>query len=158
MTTTSVPGPVPSKENEIGEASFIVCPTPRTTTLSDLNTEFEHGVPTFSCFRPKYIYTISNKNVIRREERYCVLCLKKNDKVIGSDEHAIMMCPNFETERTKLINFIGNLYPNFLALDSYGKLFFMLTCEGECVKQISKFIHTVLSTPRQHINKNSCRT
>ena len=90
-----------------------------------------------------------NAHFIKREERFCKLCLNDNVKVLGDEFHALMVCPVFEKKRDNLLNMTGQKVPNFLRLNNCEKTIYLLTSEDrEIVVQLSKFIHNILSTPR----------
>ena len=92
---------------------------------------------------------------MKREERYCSLCLDENIRTPGDEKHAVLVCPSFQKERENTIKFIGDLYPNFKDLNDNDKLLFMLTCEDECLQKVSKYINVILSMNRPNKNKES---
>ena len=85
---------------------------------------------------------------IKREERFCKLCERDGIKVVGDEEHAMLICPVFDKQRQKTMVALSSLFPNFSALSNSNKLIFMLTCEGEGATQVSKLAHSVLIAPR----------
>ena len=101
-------------------------------------------------------YASKKGDFVKREERYCSLCMEKDLKTPGDEIHAVLVCPSFHNERENVIGFIDNLYPNFKNLNDNDKLIFMLTCENECLQKVSKFINLILSMNRPNkIIKNS---
>ena len=102
----------------------------------------------------RYVY--NNGSPISRDQRCCTLCQQIGISTPGDELHALLLCPFFESQRNELIVFIGNLYPNFLSLDNASKMFFMLTCEGDCAKRVSNYIHKVLTFPRPKYGSVGC--
>ena len=95
-------------------------------------------------------YTGKKGVFVVREERYCTLCQRDGIEVAGDENHALLECPSFQYERQQLMDFICNLYPNFTSLSDHNKIIFMLTCENQCLHQVSKYVHKVLSCNRPH--------
>ena len=95
-------------------------------------------------------YTINGGNFVSRKDRLCKLCLQDDIKVMGDELHAIMICPSFNKGRGVMLNTITNACPNFSKLSISDQLIFLLTAEDEYAINISKFIHEVLSAPRQY--------
>ena len=93
-------------------------------------------------------YIKNKKDYVSREDRICKLCAKNGVRVMGDEEHAIMVCPSFENHRKKCMDFLHTKYPNFRTLNNHNKLIFMMTSEDESVQQVSKLVHIILNTPR----------
>ena len=96
-------------------------------------------------------HTTKGSGFIKREERFCTLCQQRNINIMGDEEHALLTCPTFESQRREVIVYIGSMYPNFLLLDNLNKMIYMLTIEGECALKVGKLIHEILSTQRPKI-------
>ena len=92
-----------------------------------------------------------------REERLCKLCESDGIKVIGDEEHVILVCPSFQIPRQKTMAFLDSVYPNFTKLNNYNKMLFILTCEGDGAAQVSKLAHAVLTYPRYSKKRNGQR-
>ena len=67
--------------------------------------------------------------------------------------HAILNCPQFNDVRQNFFSKIEILVPNFKELNDYNKLYYMLTCEGESVRLVSRFLAKVLSAQRSSFEK-----
>ena len=73
---------------------------------------------------------------------------------MGDELHAIMVCPSFQKKRSDLISMIKQKVPNFTYLDDADKLTYILSSEdSDTIIQLSKFIHSILSTNRQPPDK-----
>ena len=96
----------------------------------------------------RWIKTSSGNNKICRNDRICTLCFENGSKIPGDEEHAILVCPSFSSERSILLEYIDSKYPNFTHLSNFNKMFFMLTCEDETVFRVSRFLHKIISSHR----------
>ena len=72
---------------------------------------------------------------------------------MGDEIHAILNCPRFNDVRQNFIFKIEILVPNFKELNDYNKLYYMLTCEDESVRLVSRFLAEVLSAQRLSFEK-----
>ena len=116
--------------------------------LSAHNLEIETG---------RYVYDrnlLGKKCSIQREDRFCCFCFNEfKCKVMGDEMHAILNCPQFNDVRQNFFSKIEILVPNFKELNDYNKLYYMLTCEGESVRLVSRFLAEVLSAQRLSFEK-----
>ena len=71
----------------------------------------------------RYMKTKCKDNYIAREDRICTLCHENNIRVMGDEEHAIMVCASFNDKRDKLLAHLGEKYPMFKSLNNYNKMF-----------------------------------
>lgn len=92
-------------------------------------------------------------NSISRNDRICTLCFQNGVKTPGDEEHAIMTCPSFSNERDYLLKYLLKKFPNFTHLNNSNKIFFMLTCEGEALFKVSKFLLGIISSHRPSFEK-----
>ena len=101
------------------------------------------------------IHNLHNHDVhIKREDRFCTLCYEESRiKVIGDEKHAIVHCPSFYHQRLKLLTQFESICPNFNNLKDSERVFYMLTCENECVVKVSKFLNFILSSQRPSLSK-----
>ena len=72
---------------------------------------------------------------------------------MGDEMHAILNCPQFNDVRQNFSSKIEILVPNFKELNDYNKLYYMLTCEGESIRLVSRFLVKVLSAQRSSFEK-----
>ena len=105
----------------------------------------------------RWVKGCDGKNIISRDERICTLCVEKDVKIPGDEEHAIMACPSFESDRNNLIDYLCKKYPNFSTLSNFDKMFFMLTCEGEAILKVSRFLLGIISSHRPSFEKTWMR-
>ena len=116
--------------------------------LSAHNLEIETG---------RYVYDrnlLGKKCSIQREDRFCCFCFNEfKCKVMGDEMHAILNCPQFNDVRQNFFSKIEILVPNFKELNDYNKLYYMLTCEGESIRLVSRFLVKVLSAQRSSFEK-----
>lgn len=111
--------------------------------LSAHNLEIETG---------RYVHdrnAVGKKCSIRREDRFCCFCYNEfKYKVLGDEVHAILNCPRFYDVRQSFFVRIEMLVPNIKELSDNDKVHYMLTCEGESAKLVSRFLVVVLSAQR----------
>ena len=100
-------------------------------------------------------YAAKKSEFVKREERHCSLCIEHNIKIMGDEIHAVLVCPSLQKERKIILEFIGDLYPNFKTLNDKDKLIFMLTCENECLQKVCRYVHLVLSMNRPNKYKDN---
>ena len=86
---------------------------------------------------------------IERDKRYCTLCKKTESLCLGDEHHAIMQCPTFHVQRTKLLSKVCEYCPMFQYLSDYEQFIYLLTCEGNSIRYVSSFVHEVLSASRK---------
>ena len=86
---------------------------------------------------------------IERDKRYCTLCKKTESLRLGDEHHAIMQCPTFHVQRTKLLSKVCEYCPMFQYLSDYEQFIYLLTCEGNSIRYVSSFVHEVLSASRK---------
>lgn len=97
---------------------------------------------------------IGKKCSVRREDRFCCFCYNKYKcKVLGDEVHAILKCPQFYNVRQSFSIKMEMLVPNIKELNDNDKLLYMLTCEGESAKLVSRFLVIVLSAQRPSFAK-----
>ena len=114
--------------------------------LSAHNLEIEMG---------RYVgNTVGNKCSVRREDRFCCFCFNEfKNKVLGDEAHAILRCPRFLDVRQSFLARFETLVPNIKYLSDTDKLLYMLTCEGESARMVSRFLVVVLSAQRSSFVK-----
>ena len=91
---------------------------------------------------------------IKREDRFCTLCYDMSKiKVTGDEQHAILHCSYYFDARKKLLEQIESFCKNFKHLDDRDKIFYILTCENECVIKVGKFLNLIMSSQRPNFSK-----
>ena len=114
--------------------------------LSAHNLEIETG---------RYVgKTVGNKCRVQREDRFCCFCFNEfKNKVLGDEAHAILRCPRFSDVRQSFMSRFVKLVPNVKYLGDPDRLIYMLTCEGESARLVSRFLLVVLSAQRSSFVK-----
>lgn len=114
--------------------------------LSAHNLEIETG---------RYVgNAVGNKCSVRREDRFCCFCFNEfNNKVLGDETHAILKCPRFSDIRQNFLTRFEKLIPNIKDISDTDRVLYMLTCEGEAVRMVSRFLVVVLSAQRSSFVK-----
>ena len=114
--------------------------------LSAHNLEIETG---------RYVTnTVGHRCSIRREDRLCCFCLGEfRNKVLGDEAHAVLKCPRFSDVRQSFMSRFVKLVPNMKYLCDPDRLIYMLTCEGESARMVSRFLLVVLSAQRSSFIK-----
>ena len=114
--------------------------------LSAHNLEIETG---------RYVgNAVGNKCSVRREDRFCCFCFNEfNNKVLGDETHAILKCPRFSDIRQHFLTRFEKLTPNIKDISDTDRVLYMLTCEGEAVRMVSRFLVVVLSAQRSSFVK-----
>ena len=109
--------------------------------LSAHNLEIETG---------RYVgKTVGNKCRVQREDRFCCFCYNEfKDKILGDEVHAILKCPQFTVFRQSFQARFEKLVPNLKELSDTDRLIYMLTCEGDSIRVVSRFLVVVLSAQR----------
>ena len=109
--------------------------------LSAHNLEIETG---------RYVgKTVGNKCRVKREDRFCCFCFNEfKDKILGDEVHAILKCPQFTVFRQSFQARFEKLVPNLRELSDTDRLIYMLTCEGDSIRVVSRFLVVVLSAQR----------
>ena len=111
--------------------------------LSAHNLEIETG---------RYVHNrnvLGKKCTIPREDRFCCFCYNEFKKrVMGDEVHAILNCPRFYDKRQSFFGRFELMVPNIKMLNNNDMLYYMLTCEGEYAKLVSRFLLVVLSAQR----------
>ena len=78
-----------------------------------------------------------------RGERFCLFCMPSGNKPIGNEEHFLLHCPNFKTDRDI---FIKSVYTNVHHLSSMDLFIYLLSSEGTTIRQVAKFCYKNLPT------------
>ena len=68
------------------------------------------------------------------KERLCFSC-----KQIENECHFLTKCAMYQAERTQLFDNVSKLCPRFLALNDEQKCLFLLTAEGDIIRETGKF-------------------
>ena len=97
---------------------------------------------------------VGHKCSIRREDRFCCFCFNEfKNKVLGDEAHAILKCPRFSDVRQSFMSRFVKLVPNMKYLCDPDRLIYMLSCEGESARLVSRFLLVVLSAQRSSFVK-----
>ena len=114
--------------------------------LSAHNLEIETG---------RYVTNaVGHRCSIRREDRFCCFCFGEfKDRVLGDEAHAVLKCPRFSDVRESFMSKFVRLVPNMKYLSDPDRLIYMLSCEGESARLVSRFLLVVLSAQRSSFIK-----
>lgn len=97
---------------------------------------------------------VGKKCSVRREDRLCCFCFSEfRNIVVGDEVHAILKCPRFFDVRQSFLVRFERLVPNIKDLSDTDKLLYMLTCERESARLVSRFLVVVLSAQRSSFVK-----
>ena len=72
---------------------------------------------------------------------------------MGDETHAILKCPRFSDIRQNFLTRFEKLIPNIKDISDTDRVLYMLTCEGEAVRMVSRFLVVVLSAQRSSFVK-----
>ena len=88
-------------------------------------------------------------NNIPLDERVCTIC----GDGIEDEFHCFMSCTHYIENRSLLFNSIGEKDPTFLHMPVHDQFVYLMSCNGNCSRQIAKYANNILKSRRLFIMK-----